>query len=576
MQFNHPRGLNLGGKLMVHGVSLAPGETLTVDENLVVTKMTVDALAGVDLIQDEVGPLFHEYELWIGPGQSNTAGDSNSYVIDEFGEDSPDTRAFAVIRTDAIATAVNIATHWVPFGAAGDLQVARHPFQDSRSKTICPKLQFMKRRLELFPGIKQIAWLPVAKGSTGFYNTPPENTDATDVQWLPPDFPNPGDPGTDLFNDSFGYAEAFLAKHPRFRLAGTVSELGASEAPGTTQAAYTAALTAFLARWRTLRGGDEAVHVHYSMPAPYRAGDATLEGIHEAQQAFCAATPRCVFANVDDLLPIQGTPHYTPENYRILGRRLADASAKVVRAYRDRAAGWVRMQYDATLGRYKDVFGSGVSINAEVLATDGVRGQVLHADRQGFITDIQMPRDEYTFAMWCRRQANPSAGASNDQNEVFFGGKNASQGFGLALARTIAAHAENSALPADLGQAQFNLGLPAWDDGQTFENQPNPLLSSNWFHLAWTFKNGTFAVYRNGAAVAAGTYTSGAFNGLAKDGRGVYPAPSGLYTVMIGTWGPTVTQVPTCDMYFDDIVVLPAALSAAQIATLHSSGRLPI
>ena len=579
MQRDFPRGINLSNTVMIDGVSLAPGETIGVDANGKAARISISAVAGRELLDDQVGPLWHEYEFWTNPGQSNWAGSANTIEILDGSLDAPDVRAFAVIRDDAAANAINVATHWLPMVAGGDLQVARHPFQDSRDKTVCPKLAFMKRRLELFPGIKKIAVLPIAVWQTGFYVTLTGSFTADDIHWIPPYFPSPGDLGTALFNNAFAWAEEFLEKHPRFVLAGTLSEVGASEPPGTTKEAYKAALGAYLTKWRTLRGGDEAIHVHCSMPAPYRAPSPTLLDIHDAQQEFCAETERAVFCDLDSIAPVTGTPHYTPEGYRTMGRLAADASARVMRAHRARATPWVRMQYDADAAGYRDVYGSDVRVGGEVFATDGTRGEVLYANRQGFITDVQLPREEYTIALWVKRIASPLGEVDPprppDFNEVYVGGKLASQAFGFAFARTIAAHAELADLPADLGQAAFDLGLPAWDGVKTFENQPNPLLSSNWCHLALTYKNGTFAVYRNGASISAVAYTSGAFDTLPKDGRGVYPKPAGRYTMTIGTFGPALAQAPTCDMYFDDLCVLPSALTGAQVATLHSTGRLP-
>lgn len=484
------------------------------------------------------------YELWVFAGQSNIVGTPEDTVVDRYGEDAPHPKVLAVVQGDR-----NDVGGIYRLPAQGSLIVAQQPFEDGRG--VCCKLAFAKARVERFPGIKEIAILSRGWGASGFSHATNAN------RWQPPGFDGnvSGDP---QFNGSYTIAENFLAANPRYRLAGLVTDLLASEVDGTTQEYAVDAMEAYVAAWRRLRGGDQALYIQSPIPRSF-VGTVPLRVTMRAAQAEAASTiPRGYLLRADDLTTYNESGvfvHFTKTELRKLGRMIDEAAAEIADFTVPQAFPRQRMQYSATEGRYVNIYGGGERIHAEVVETDADRGTVLRCDRSGFDTSLRLPPNEYTIAFWAKRMHNPFTVGETDAQDFFIMGKLDGQSIGNAFSRTVQGHHETSVQ----GLAQFPIGTP--------NDTSNPILqTTNWFHLALTYKDGTFACYRNGVSIAA---TGG------NNGGGTYPPIDGPRCVQIGAWGDTMTGsfnsgVP--DMRFDDIVILPTALNQAAITKLYSKG----
>lgn len=314
-----------------------------------------------------------------------------------------------------------------------------------------------------------------------------------------------------------------------------------------------------------LRGGSTAVAVLGEIPQSLQTGVGALAA--QAQIDVAAADSRVGVCFTGDI-SLADSVHYDPAGAREFGRRMAEVAAEVADFGPVRGSQPYRMKYDATKGRFADAFGSDARIFDEVTVDsvtlpDSTTGTVLHIDREGVDTSMVFPGgDEYTIACWCQRKVSPTGnnpnagGGSGDDTEDFFvAGRLDGQSIGNIFSRRFGAHVETgtaSPTNVDLGNS-----------GTVGSTAANAVLAVDaWFHVAITFSGGQFQKYVNGATAGSAAGSS-------------YPDSTGPHFVQIGAWGDLTGVNGIPDMYFHDIVILPYALSAAQIATLDSDGVLP-
>lgn len=485
-------------------------------------------------------PFYHLMAgLWFG--QSNDAGTDTAGVIDHFGLDRPHPKVVEFVQPDSIANTIYRAA------PVGTHQVLRDPVGDDRDFGISSRLAFGRSFVEAHPDIERLMLLCRATGETGFY------TVGTNKTW------NPGDA---LYNGLLAQATAMQDRYRRQRVGFIACGLGGSEPTGTDTQDWIDALAACIEGLRSsVPRAEDATFVMLPLPDAYAASSAHLTTMAEAQREAARQIPNSVYVSGSGLYSPPGNiAHYDAGALRELGRRMAQALGSAVSVPNLRRVVTVeqpapdqRMQYDAEVGDYVDINGSPARIYAPVLEVDDIRGTVLRCNRQGFDTSLLLNDDEYTIALWVRRMANPFT--TPDTQDFFVMGKVGTQAIGLAFARTVQGHHD----PATAALRQFALGTPAWDTGSAFDAQPNPLLSSNWCHLVLTFKEGTFACYRNGVSITA-----------PNDGGGTYPAITGPRIVQIGAWGALSGVAGTPDMRFDDIIISPRALSASEALALYN------
>ncbi|MEL6715026.1 MAG: hypothetical protein AAFP86_14685, partial [Planctomycetota bacterium] len=364
------------------------------------------------------------YEAWIvGPAQSNWEGAYTSLEPDLDGEDAPDPRIFMAYQPDIPHD--EQANNWRAPQADDDMIVMRYPISGTPNPAdrdtdgspdfpmvVGPYMAFAKRRVEQFPQIREICFIIRPRGGSSVITTP---TFPTAGQWAP----------GGLFNEAAKTrAQAFFAKYPRFRLAGMLGDVGASERADDYLTEYLPALNTAVEDIRAVcPGGDEAVYVLTQMPRIFRDAVQQTREIDELMQNVSGTVARSAFVFLDDLDTTgEDTAHFDGVQIRELGRRAADAAGSLTQFAAGPAEVKIRLQYAPAVGEFRDVYSGGHIVYDGVYALDDERGYVLDGT-DGFDTSILLPddgEDRYTIAGWFRRKEDPGA-PNNHTNDSFFG-----------------------------------------------------------------------------------------------------------------------------------------------------------
>lgn len=517
---------------------LEPIETLPTGQTAITvatapTGLRVGAAIAEALAKDDVkGQSWAEYEFHVYIGQSNERGQDTTSEVFPFGTDGPDQRLMELSHTAVLGS----TTFGFRPAPDGELHVMRAAGVDNRgATTLCPAQSFGKQRLKDNPGIKQIVILCVSVGGSGF------DVGSAALSW---------NPGSTLYNDAQGKALAFLLANPRHVFCTMVSGLGASEDASRSQSQIVQDYITFADTFRnSLPGGDRAVVLIPEIPS--RPQSDNLIRSRAAHREIATKLDRCRIVPGADLdTPVDDEIHYKGDNLREIGRRTGEVSSEELNLLSAETPHAYRLQYDPDKAAIVDTFSGLELIRSPVIEDDPQRGKVLRINRLGVDTELTVNPTAYTVTFWCKRMTLPSAASPPDTSDFFIGGKIESQLVGFVLTRGTMGHVE----PATA--TPVNLGFGAVD---VVQNQ-----SDVWFHMAISFANGTFTGYVNGVETTP-----------INDGGGTYPAIDGPRAIQIGCQGSlgdgSSSGTGVMDARFDDIRFYPYALSAASVASLHTS-----
>lgn len=467
----------------------------------------------LDTVRDEArrqARRWAPYELWPWLGDSNAVGQDAGGPPDLEGLDAPDFRA-GQVSLGRPREGQSVLT-------PGELILLQDPAQDDTiGGGVGPKLAFCKRRLEHYPGIRQLVILPAAVGGAAL---------GTPGGWSR---------GDGLWSQSVDDANGFLLRNPRFRVPGLFVSLGQRDAASMDVVAFRAAFEDAVDGWRTSITGAARSHlVAPTLPDDFLASSANGRQIERYLRLLPQVLAR---ASVVDMAgqPTHDGMHFTAAAYRVMGAGAADAARDAV----DLGSGPAKapslptfhLRHDAELQRFADPVAPVAAVAGGLYRRDplGERGVVLDCAGRGYDTTAQLNGEAYTVACWVQPRS-----AAGRRNLVAFRAPGEVVGQVLSLEAIL--HEDFTGVPA---------GFEALAGG--------PLPLDAWSHVALAVEGDVGRVYLNGAP------------------RGVVPPASipalvGRRPVRVGAWD-ALGDNPF-DGLLDEIVLAPRRLSDAEIAAL--------
>ena len=388
---------------------------------------------------------------------------------------------------------------------AGEIMLHGVPAQDD-SAGIGFGLHFGKQRVALNPRLERVVLVNRGVGGTGFAGN----------RW------NPGD---DLYNAAVADCLLALQADPSMRFGGFIWHQGESDA-GQGQAFYEAALSAMVAGMRAaIPGADGAPFLAGTMVESWIAADETnRRPIDVAHRRIADYIPNSAVVDFDDLTDLQDTIHFGTGSLRIMGRRYADAAQSLTAGV---TPSYVGHRIKVVDGEVVDLAGNGGELYGAVgIVNDPTRGDVLDSANIGWQTSMLLNPDAYTKSMWINVQAAPAS----------FGN--------ICSGSTLNSVADS-----------HYWGWGGYGHGGTPAN--NTGISGvagvgTWVHVALTWDGTQFQFYANGVANG----------GPSTVNTDALPHPQ---IVQIGRFAAGGNQI---DALFDDVVILPYAASAAEVADL--------
>ncbi|HEY9817274.1 MAG TPA: sialate O-acetylesterase, partial [Candidatus Obscuribacterales bacterium] len=276
-----------------------------------------DGWGPVDAGKVQLQQNYAKHEFWITIGQSNMVGIDINTAIGETGEifplgtDKPDPNCLEV--------SWGVEQELYRPAPAGELQIFRHPAQDVRDlpgdvkgTSVSCRLNFMKRRRELFPAIDKIAVLCRAWGNTGFSN------------------------GVWGVDDAYylavkAEAVAFLAANPHYTFMGILWLQGQQDVVSLmTGPTYQTELIDTMTDLRAaLPGGDSAMLLVGTMNPTYLGNTpsaAAIDAVHRSVSSFLDNSATVVHDSLTEMA--DDMEHYAGNSYRQQGFLFANASAE--------------------------------------------------------------------------------------------------------------------------------------------------------------------------------------------------------------------------------------------------------
>ena len=279
--------------------------------------------------------------------------------------------------------------------AEGTLIPAVNPLQQDNIGTgVGPMLAYLKRRKQMFPGIKKMILVGRAVGGSSLSASGGWSRD--DTMW------------TEL-RDA---ANAVLAAEPD---AVPISLFFSQGTVDATQYATYSARTFLTELMDAVAGWREEIHDAANMAVVmphiadfWRKQGWFFEDYQKALEEFERKDDLVTLISVAGLTSNDGDRHFTGEGYIQIGQAAAVQIAPLVQVPPLKN---YRVRWDPLAGRFMDIYGSGAEIIGAAFTTDATRGPVLNFTSVGALTTARLNGQAYSFSAKIRPTS--SAGFRN-------------------------------------------------------------------------------------------------------------------------------------------------------------------
>lgn len=478
-----------------------------------------------------------EYEVHFSFGDSQATGQN----IDTAYDASLDDASYRIVEMSQGNTRTG---RIVP--PDGDLMPAVEPMQQDQdgSRDIGPLLPYLRRRMQLFPGIKKIFVVGAAVSGSALST----NNTGTSTHW---------EPGEAAYNSLVADVNAILAKYPEARPVSALVSLGTVDATAIAESQPTdnprydekACLALFRSLFSSLRSditeGSNLSFAIVGMPTWFMSALPRYSKIKDIHRQLAQEDDKIVLIETSDL-DRSDNFHFDGKGYRKIGQRAAIQLAPVVsvpyKAVRH------RFRYDPYIGEWGDVWGRGASVVSPAFVRDSERGVVLDVSGTGFQTTARLDATkEYTISLKIR----PTTTAGN-RNLVSYKAPDPDESIGQSFSLGLPVATSTSLL-----HEAFDVAGPSNTLNSLANNGAGTV--NTWQTVGVTWKAGVGAtLYFNGVAVAGDI------------GADIVPAiPGGERRLHFGGWDADNLSDNAFTGQMDDIVILDRALSADGMARLH-------
>ena len=471
-----------------------------------------------------------EYEVHFSFGDSQASGRNTDTAYDA----SLDDASYRIVEMSQGNTRTG---RIVP--PDGDLMPAVEPMQQDQegSRDIGPLLPYLRRRMQLFPGIKKIFVVGAAVSGSALST----NNTGTSTHW---------EPGEAAYNNLVADVNAILAEYPEARPVSALVSLGTVDATAIAESQPTdnprydekACLVLFRSLFSSLRSditeGSNLSFAIVGMPTWFMSVLPRYSKIKDIHRQLAQEDDKIVLIETSDL-DRSDNFHFDGKGYRKIGQRAAIQLAPVVsvpyKAVRH------RFRYDPYLGEWGDVWGRGATVVNPAFVRDSERGVVLNVSGTGFQTTARLDASsEYTISLKIR----PTSIAGN-RNLVGYKAPDPDESIGQSFSLGGASSVFHEGFAADTVNT-----LVAGGAGTV----------NTWQTVGVSWKAGVGAtLYFNGAAIAGNII-----------GPLICPVlPDGERRLHFGGWDADNLADNAFTGQMDDIVILDRALSADGMARLH-------
>lgn len=470
-----------------------------------------------------------EYEVHFSFGDSQATGNNTDTGYDSSLDDS----SYRIVE---MSQGNARSGYIVP--PDGDLMPAVEPLQHDQagSGDIGPLLPYLRRRMQLFPGIKKIFVVGAAVGGSALST----NNTGTSTHW---------EPGEAAYNGLVADVNAILAEYPEARPVSALVSLGTVDATAIAASQPTdsprydekACLALFRSLFSSLRSditeGSNLSFAIVGMPDWFVSGATRYTAIKDIHRQLAREDDKIVLIETSDL-DRSDLIHFNADGYRKIGQRAAIQLASVVsvpyKAVRH------RFRYDPYLGEWGDVWGRGATVVNPAFVRDSERGVVLNVSGTGFQTTARLDAtSEYSISLKVKL-----TNTSGQRNLVAFKDPTETLGQTFNLASSFSSLLHQNATGTG---NNFLALIPG-----------NEFATGTWFTVGVTWKAGENAtLYVDGASV--GTVASQACPSI----------PGGERRVHFGGWDADDLTDNALNGQMDDIVIVDRKLSADGMARLH-------
>lgn len=346
------------------------------------------------------------YEVHFSFGDSQASGSNTDTAFDAT-LDSFDGRISELSQ--------NVARIGYTIPAAGELIPARHPDQGdvTGSGDIGPMLPYLRRRMQMFPGIRRIFVVNAAVGGTSA---------TRNGEW---------GVGETLYNGLVSDVNSILEEYPEAVPVSALCSLGTVDASDfdqpTLESTLLTSLEAIFAGLRSsIHNGSSLSFAIVGMPQWFLNGAAIYSGVDRVHREIARKDGLVTVIETQDL-DRSDLLHFTGADYRQIGQRVAAALAPIITIpYRVMH----RFRYDPLACEWRDIWG-GAYVYGGAMTIDSERGPVLDVSGTGFRTSARISAGtEYTISLKIR----PTSSAGN-RNLVSFlpsSGETIGQAFAMA------------------------------------------------------------------------------------------------------------------------------------------------
>ena len=496
---------------------------------------TINTKVALDSVRDSLlsTDSWSEYEVHFSFGDSQAAGANTDTAYDA----SLDDASYRIVEMSQ----GNARTGYI-VPPDGDLMPAVEPLQQDQTGggDIGPLLPYLRRRMQLFPGIKKIFVVGAAVSGSALST----NNTGTSTHW---------EPDESAYNSLVADVNAILAEYPKARPVSALVSLGTVDADAIAASQPTddprydekACLALFRSLFSSLReditDGSSLAFALIGMPTWFVSGDQKYAPIARIHEQLASEDDKVVVVNTDDLDRSDLT-HFDGDSYRKIGQRAATQLAPVVSVPYKTVCH--RFRYDPYLGEWGDVWGRGASVINPTFTRDSERGVVLDVSGTGFQTTARLDASsEYTISLKIRPTLAPG-GANGTFNMVSYKAPDPDESTGQAFALA----GSTSVIHEGPGADTVNT-LVAGGAGTL----------NTWETVGVTWKAGVGAtLYRNGVQIAGDIV-----------GPNVAKPLTGERRLHFGGWDADDLTSNAFTGQMDDIVILDRALSADGMARLH-------
>lgn len=506
----------------------------------------INTNVALDLIQENLQSKdsWSEYEVHFAFGDSQCAGQNADTAFD-LDKDARDPRILQVSLGRPRGTGATGKT--VP--SVGQLMPADEPLQHDTagSGDVGPILPYLRRRLQLFPGIKQIIVVNAAVGGSSLSAL----SNGT-VAW---------EPDSASYNSLVSMVNDVLGEYPEARLVSCFMSLGTVDAPTVfasepgdnplyDEEACLDLFRTLISRLRVdIQDATELSFALVGLPTWFlQAGPAygIMDRIHKA---VIAGDDRIVGVDTRDLKRARDEDgvlldalHFDGAGYRVIGQRAAQALAPVT--FVRIKPGCHRFRFDPERAEWRDIWGGATVIsNGFTLpfAKDAERGTVLDCPGSAVATTARIDASsEYSISMKVKMSSRNGGG--NQQNVLGFKAGSESLGMSFNLA-------------SGLGSL-LHEGLTASGE-ESIESIDGQIGLDEWVTVGVTWKAGEAAVlYKDGMQL--GTQTSADATPALTERR-----------VLIGGFNNATPTDNAFDGLIDDVVIVNRKLNDAGMQRLH-------